>query len=173
MEKLFQNLIFWLSSHGIKIFFILIGAYLLNRFFQIFVGKIIQKEIVKKITKEEKKRTETLISVFRGTFRFVVYIIAFLMILPEFGINIAPILAGLGLVGLAVGMAAKDLISDFISGIFIILENEYQVGDIVKIAGVEGKVKEITLRKTVIVDKEGFSHSIPNSQIKLISKKVE
>lgn len=172
MFSFFQNLIPWLISHGLKIIFILIGAYLLNRFFQIFLRKIIKKGL-DKISKEGKKRAETLISVCGGTLRFIIYIVAILMILPEFGVNIAPILAGLGLVGLAVGMAARDVISDFISGIFIILESQYQIGDEVKIVGIEGKVKEISLRRTVIVDKNNISHSIPNSQIKLVSKKNE
>ncbi|MDI6602846.1 MAG: mechanosensitive ion channel [Patescibacteria group bacterium] len=173
MENLFQNLISWLTSRGIKILFILIGAYLVNRFLQIFIEKIIQRGLADRMSEERKKRVETLVSIFSGTLRFVIYIIALLMILPEFGINIAPILAGLGLAGLAVGMAAKDIISDFISGIFIILENQYQIGDKVKIVGIEGKVKEISLRRTVIVDENNFSHSIPNSQIKLVSKKAE
>ena len=172
MFDFLQNLIPWLTSHGIKILFILISAYFLNHFFQIFINKIIQKSL-DKISKDRKKRVETLISIFGGTLRFVIYITAILMILPELGINIAPILAGLGLVGLAVGMAARDIISDFISGIFIILENQYQIGDKVKIAGIEGKVKEISLRRTVIVDENNILHSIPNSQIKLVSKKAE
>ncbi len=173
MENLIQNLISWLLSHGIKIFAILICSYLLNRFLQIFIEKIIQRHLAVRMPAERKKRVETLISIFAGTFRLIIYIIAILMILPEFGINIAPILAGLGLVGLAVGMAARDIISDFISGIFIILENQYQIGDKVKIAGIEGKVKEMSLRRTIIIDENNISHSIPNSQIKLVSKRVE
>lgn len=169
----FQKLISWLTSYGIKLLFILIGAYLVNQFFEIFIRKIIKKNQVGEIKEDRKKRIETLLSVFGVTSRFIIYIIALLMIFPEFGINIAPILAGLGLAGFAVGMAARDVISDFISGIFIILENQYQIGDKVKIYGIEGKVKEISLRRTVIVDENGFSHSIPNSQIKLVSKKVE
>jgi len=173
MENFLQNLTPWLTSHAIKIISILIGAYLLNRFLQIFIGKIIQKHLADKISEERKKRVETLISILAGTLRFVIYIIAILMILPEFGINIAPILAGLGLAGLAVGMAARDIISDFISGIFIVLENQYQIGDKVKIAGIEGKVKEMTLRRTIIIDENKICHSFPNSQIKLVSKKAE
>lgn len=172
MENFLQNSIPWLISRGIKIGFILIGAYLVNHFLQIFVRKIIQKGLIEKISEEGKKRVKTLVSIFGGTFRLLIYIIAILMILPEFEINTAPILTALGLAGLAVGMAAKDIISDFISGIFIILEDQYQIGDHVKIADIEGEVKEITLRKTVIIDKNGFSHSMPNSQIKLVSKKI-
>lgn len=172
MGILVQNLISWVFSHGIKIFSILIGTYLVNHFFQIFIKKIFQKWL-DRISKKKRKRAETLISILSGTSRLVFYIIAILMILPEVGINIAPILAGLGLAGFAVGVAARDIISDFISGIFIILENQYQIGDEVKIAGIEGTVKEINLRRTIIIDENGVSHSVPNSQIKVVSKKLK
>jgi len=172
-ENLIKNLTPWLVSSGIKIIFILIGAYLLNRFLQFFIVKIIQRNLVDKINEEGKKKAETLISIFGGTLKFIIYITAVLMILPELGINIAPILAGLGLAGLAVGMAARDIISDFISGIFIVLENQYQIGDKIKIIGIEGRVKELSLRRTVIIDENNICHSVPNSQIKLVSKKDE
>ena len=170
---LIKNFSPWLAFGGIRVVFILFGAYLLSHFLQVFIEKIIQRNLTDKINQERKKKVETLISVFGGTIRFVIYIVAVLMILPEFGINIAPILAGLGLAGLAVGMAARDVISDFISGIFIILENQYQIGDKIKIVGIEGEVKELTLRRTVIVDENNICHSVPNSQIKLVSKKAK
>ncbi len=95
------------------------------------------------------------------------------MILPEFGINTAPILASLGVAGLAIGMAAKDIVSDFIAGLFIIMENQYRLGDKVKVAGLEGKVKEITLRRTILESEDGSTHSIPNSKVAVVSKKSE
>ncbi len=79
------------------------------------------------------------------------------MILPEFGINIAPILARVGLMGLVVDMADRDIISDFISGLFLLLKDQYHTGDKIKILGIEGEVKEITLRRMVIKDEAGFS----------------
>ena len=124
------------------------------------------------MSERKAKKAETLISVFEGTTNFVVWIIAVLMILPEFKIDITPILTSLGVAGLAIGMAARSVISDFISGIFIIFENQYNVGDKVKIAGIEGEVREITLRRTIIKDKNNVLHLIPNSQIKIVSKKL-
>jgi len=170
-QNFFQVIISWLLTHGIKVALILIAAFLFNHFLRIFIKEGINKKIKDKINGEKGKRAETLISVFGGTLSFVIWIIAILMILPELEVNIAPILAGLGLIGLAVGMAAKDIISDFISGLFILLEGQYYVGDKVKISGIEGEIKEITLRRTIIKDESGLSHAIPNSQIKLVSKK--
>ena len=71
---------------------------------------------------------------------------------------------------LAVGMAARGIVADFIFGIFILLEGQYDIGDKVKIVGLEGIVEEITLRRTIIKDKEGAFHYIPNSQIKIVSR---
>ena len=121
----------------------------------------------------EIKRAKTLISIFGGSLKFIIWIVAFLMILPEFGINIAPILAGIGLLGLAVGMAARDIISDFISGLFILLEDQYCIGDKVKVSGIEGIVQEITLRRTILRNGEGVFYSIPNSQIKIVAKNLK
>ena len=92
------------------------------------------------------------------------------MVLPELGVNTAPILASVGVAGLAIGMASKDIVSDFVSGLFIILEDQYHLGDKVKVAGLEGKVIEITLRRTIIKDGEGRTHSIPNSKVTVVSK---
>jgi small conductance mechanosensitive channel len=172
IQSLSQSLISWFLAHGIKIIAILVVTSLINRFLKLFIKKAIQKQIRDNIPEEEeRKRIETLVSVFEGTFKFIIWIVALLMILPEFGVNTAPILASLGVAGLAIGMAAKGIVTDFIAGIFIILENQYHLGDEVKIAGLEGKVKEITLRRTIIEDKEGTNHSIPNGKVITVSKK--
>ena len=174
ITNIIQNLISWLGIHGLKIILILIAAKLINRFFKTLVRRAIKKQIKNRISEEEKrKRGETLISVFEGTFKFIVWIVAILMILPELGINIAPLLAGVGVAGLAIGMAAKGIVSDFISGLFIILEDQYHIGDKIKIAGFEGIVEEITLRRTILKDEEGVSHLIPNSKITIVSKKSQ
>ncbi len=171
-QSFYQNLVFWFLSHGIKIICILIAAYFSNRFLKVFIERIIKKRIGDKIKEIQRKRVETLTDILGTTLKFIIYVMFFLMILPEFGINIAPILAGAGLIGLAVGMASKDIISSFISGLFIIFENQYNIGDRVKIAGIEGEVKEITLRKTIIKDEKGLFHFIPNNQVKTVSKNL-
>jgi small conductance mechanosensitive channel len=171
-QNFLQNLISWLTSHGIKIVFILIFVFLINRFLKIFIKRTIKKIIPKKMKKAERKRVNTLISIFSGTLKFAISILALLMILSELGVNVGPLLAGAGLLGLAVGMASKEIIADLISGLFILLEDQFRVGEIVIISGIEGKVEEITLRKTKIKDKEGTIHLIPNSQIKMVSKKA-
>ncbi len=171
-QNLIENSTSWFLTHGVRIVFILIVANLINRFSKTIIKKTIEKQVQNNISEQEKRmRIETLIAVFEGTLKFIIWVIALLMILPEFGLEIAPILASVGVMGLAVGMAAKDIISDFIAGLFIILENQYCIGEEIKVAGVEGKVKEITLRKTIIESNDGSVHSIPNSKVTVISKK--
>lgn len=171
MEAIFENIVSWLLTHGLRILSIVIGAALLDWFLAIFIGKAVRNKIKGRVSEKREKRIETLISVFSGTSKFTIWLIALLMVLPEFGINIAPILTGVGILGLAVGMAARGIVSDFISGVFIILEDQYHIGDEVKIAGLEGRVKELNLRRTVLEDKEGILHLIPNSQVKVVSKR--
>jgi len=174
IQIIIQNIVSWFLAHGIKIILILVVTVLINRFLKSFIKRVIKRQIRNNISKEEeRKRINTLISVFEGTLKFIVWVAAVIIILPELGLNIAPVLTGVGIVGLAVGMASRDIVSDFISGLFIILENQYHIGDIIKIAGLEGEVKEITLRRTIIKDKEDTFHSIPNSKITIVSKKSQ
>jgi len=87
------------------------------------------------------------------------------MILSEVGIDITPLLAGAGVAGIAIGFGAQSLIKDFLSGLFILLEDQYNKGDVVKIAGIAGLVEEVNLRRTVLRDLDGIVHSVPNGEI--------
>ncbi len=80
--------------------------------------------------------------------------------------NPTPLLAGAGLIGLAIGMGSKNLVQDYLAGLFILLEDQYRVGEEVDISGKKGEVVDLTLRRTVIKDAEGIIHYIPNGQIK-------
>ncbi len=95
----------------------------------------------------------------------VILVIAALMVLGELGINIGPAIAGLGLVGIAVGFGAQTLVRDWLAGIFVVLENQYSYGDLVRVAGVEGTVEDFSLRRTLLRDADGSFHSVPNGQI--------
>lgn len=95
----------------------------------------------------------------------VIGVIAVLMALDLFGIDIGPAVAGLGVVGIAVGFGAQTLVRDWLAGIFIVLENQYSAGDVVRIAGVEGVVEDFSLRRTILRDLDGTVHSVPNGQI--------
>jgi len=95
----------------------------------------------------------------------VILVIAALMVLGELGVNIGPAVAGLGLVGIAVGLGAQTLVKDWLAGIFVVLENQYSYGDLVRIGGVEGTVEDFSLRRTLLRDADGSFHTVPNGQI--------
>jgi moderate conductance mechanosensitive channel len=98
-----------------------------------------------------------------------IVVIAALMALDLFGIDIGPAVAGLGIVGIAVGFGAQTLIRDWLAGVFIVLENQYSAGDVVRIAGVEGTVQDFSLRRTTLREVDGTVHTVPNGQITVAS----
>lgn len=122
------------------------------------------------ISKEaEEKRENTLITIFTVTLKTILFLIAAMMILGEFGVQIGPILAAAGIVGLAFGFGGQYLIRDIITGLFIIMENQYRIGDVININGIGGLVEAITLRKTTLRDLDGTVHHIPHGEIKTVS----
>jgi len=156
---------------GIRILLIFVFAFFLNQFLLKIFKKYLEHKIKIGEKEEKRKRIQTLFSTIGGTLKLIIWLLAFLISLSELGINIAPILASLGLVGFAISMAAKDILSDFISGIFVLLEDQYHVGDKIRVGNLEGEVVEFNLRRTVLKDESGILHLIPNSQIKIVSKR--
>jgi len=114
---------------------------------------------------EVKKRVDTLTNVTYRTIVLLVFVLALITILPDFGVNAAALIAGLGLVGLAVGFGSQNLVRDVINGMFILVENQYAVGDVVRIANLSGQVEDMNLRRTVLRDSDGAAHFIPHSQV--------
>jgi len=162
----------WIIDHGIKIVVIVIVAYLICRSAGVFIEKIIRKAIVSDhfLTKEaEKKREDTLIRIFSGTLVIAVWILAGLIILQEAGFAIGPLLAAAGIAGLAFGFGGQYLIRDLISGLFIIIENQYRVNDVVCFDGTCGLVEDISLRMTTLRDLDGVVHHVPHGEIKKVS----
>jgi len=116
-----------------------------------------------------KKRTDTLNSVLMGAVKIIIAIVVVFMILDEVDVPIGPALAGLGVAGIAVGFGAQYLIRDLIAGFFVILENQYRVGDVARVADIIGVVEAINLRKTVLRDLDGIVHHVPNGEIRVAS----
>jgi len=160
----------FIKIYGINIFLIII---------LFFCGKFILKQIVKKIikklfrdeTKEKmvlEKRVKTIENIVIKIGNVIIYVIIILMTLNLFGVNIGPILAGTGIIGLAVSFGAQSLVKDFISGLFILIENQYAIGDIISIDDKKGEVIRITLRSTILRDDKGTIFYIPNGVIKSV-----
>jgi moderate conductance mechanosensitive channel len=115
------------------------------------------------------QQLRTLSSVIYSVGVFAILFLAAMQILPLLGINMGPLLASAGIVGLAIGFGAQTLVRDFINGFLILVENQYDLGDTVKIAGVQGAVEAMTLRRTVLRDDNGALHTVPSSEIKVVS----
>jgi len=146
-----------------------------------FFGRIILKLTVKRLVQvaddgddshvsQKEKRAKTLGHIIITTGNVIIYAIILLMILSLFGIDITPILAGAGVIGLAIGFGAQSLVKDFVSGLFILVENQYGIGDKVKIGNFEGQVIRITMRSTVLRDDEGKIYYISNGSINNVTK---
>lgn len=166
-----ETIMKWLLTSGVKILFILVGAYIVIRLLRFAIHRLNRFfEDDDPTTKSEReKRAETLTKILGNLTALVVWSFAAMMVLKEFGVDIGPILAGAGIAGLAVGFGAQSLVKDFLNGIFIVLENEYRVGDVVSIGGVSGLVEKISLRTTVLRDLEGKVYVVPNGQITTVT----
>lgn len=162
----------WLLDHGIAILLIIGIAWLLLY----FGGKVI-KRVIRQIIRsshfyvisaeDARKRQDTLISLFRAIWKVIVIVVTFFLLFTEIfpDVNLIPIFASAGIVGVAVGFGAQSIVKDFITGAFIIMENQYRVGDVVEIDKANGTVERITIRSTVIRDTDGNVHFLPNGSV--------
>jgi moderate conductance mechanosensitive channel len=150
---------------------IVLGTLLLLRFTSLLVKKVeraIRAESRTPATAREK-RARTIGAVLRGLTRTVILVIGGLMLARVAGVDITPALAAAGGFGVAAGLGAQGMVRDWIAGFFIIHENQFDVGDVIRAAGVSGTVEILSLRHTELRDGEGFIHFIPNGEIKVVT----
>lgn len=172
LQLIVQKISPWLFNQGIKILAIVFVAYFVRRSIGIFIEKLVRKIVVadNSLSEEaEKKREDTLIRIFSTSAVIIVWIVASLMVLQEVGLPIGPLLATAGIAGLAVGFGGQHLIRDVICGLFIIMENQYRIGDVVALGGTRGLVEDISLRMTTLRDLDGVVHHVPHGEIKEVS----
>ncbi len=162
----------------LPVLLIVIAALIFLRLARLFVHGIVKALFDREATEgtaqelsavEVEKRTQTLDDLLGGTLQFFIVVIATLMILGQIGLDIAPALAGLGVVGIAVGFGAQSLVRDYLTGALILVENQFAKGDVVRLAGVSGTVEDFTLRRTTLRDLDGVVHTVPNGEIKVAS----
>ncbi len=163
-----------LSSEGVRlvrIIGIIAGAYIITKIVGIAVAQF--EHIVEgsnnRIGSEAQKRARTISKIISNAALVIIISVSAMMVLSEFGMNIAPIITGAGVVGLAVGFGAQNLVRDVISGFFLILEDQIRVGDMAKINGIGGMVETIRLRTTTLRDFEGTVHIFPNGGINSVA----
>lgn len=163
----------WFMEKGIRILVIIgiaIALYLVFKFLiPRSVKRFVARRMAEELDTEIKKRADTLSSILVTITGIIILIVAIFTILPEFGVNVTTLIAGVGVGGLAIAFAAQNLVRDFITGFFILFEDQYRVGDVVTIAGIGGAVEEIGLRRTVLRDLDGVVHSVPNGKVEVSS----
>jgi len=121
---------------------------------------------------EVRKRIDTLDDLGTGAIRAFILLVALVMILGELNLSIGPAIAGLGIVGIAVGFGAQSLVRDYFNGALILMENQFSKGDVVTIAGVSGTVEDFSLRRTTLRDLDGVVHTVPNGEIRVASNRT-
>ncbi len=165
----------WIDQHLVNIILIIIFAIIARRALTSVTVKLLSKTIRTDMYPTEtdrKKRLTTLRELMTAVIKIGVWLVAFMMIITEIGINTAPLLASAGIIGIALGFGAQSLVKDFVSGIFIIIENQYRVGDVIEIAGANGTVESVGMRTTVLRDLSGYVHHVPNGLIEVTTNKT-
>jgi small conductance mechanosensitive channel len=168
-----DDILDWLAGDGARIVGVILVALIVDLALHRVVPRALRLAVERQLkdvpAEEVEQRVHTLSSVFTGSGRVIITLVALLTLLPLAGISIGPLLAGAGIVGLAVGFGAQSLVKDVISGLFILLDNQYSKGDVVTVGGVSGLVEDVGLRRTVLRDLDGAVHYIPNGEIAVAS----
>lgn len=161
----------WLENEGVAVLFIALGATLIyligSKLIDFFTRQLIRGHSRSMPRKDLEKRQNTLAALMVAIWRIAVIVVAGLSIFRQLfpAIDLAPLFASAGIVGIAIAFGAQTLVKDFLSGLFIVSENQYRVGDVVEINGAVGKVEHLGTRSTVIRDLDGNVHYIPNGSI--------
>jgi small-conductance mechanosensitive channel len=177
------NLVDQLSRAGVlvvgaQVLLVVLAAVIALRFAQVTVSVALSRLFYRETTEgtaqelsagEVERRRATLDGLLYRTLRVIVLIIAFLMLLRVLNLDIGPAIAGLGIVGLAIGLGTQNLVRDYVAGAFVLIENQYSRGDVVAIAGVTGVVEDVSLRRTSLRDADGTLHTVPHGLIDVTS----
>lgn len=171
MDIILTSIVTWFNDHGLRIILIILGATLIDllvdRFARSAIHSFISRTHTDRDEYEIEQRVATLHDVFSKTTSAITVIVIGMLILSEFGVNVSTIFASAGIVGLAIGFGSQNLVRDIVTGFFILIEDQYDKGDKVTVAGVTGIVQEVNLRRTIVRDANGAEHHIPNGEIKI------
>jgi len=164
-----DDLIEFLHHDAPKLIVILVGAFVLQRVTAFFLNRI-RRLADKQIGNAQRAaQLRTLASILRATLYGAITFLVLLQVLPIFNIDLKPLLASAGVVGLGISFGAQSIFKDMLNGFFIFIEDQFNVGDVIKVAGLTGKVEDLTLRATTLRDGDGTQYFIPNSQIATVS----
>lgn len=165
----------WLAPHLVRLGLLALITWLSLRTAAVAIPRAMQSYLnhrasrARRADPEATKRNQTLASVAVTVVSWTIVVISSIVAFSELGFDIGPVLAGAGVLGLAIGFGAQHLVRDFFAGIYILIEDQYRIGDVVEIAGKSGVVEELSLRRTVLRDLDYVVHVVPNGEIKTAS----
>lgn len=170
-NEIFHRFIGWSANQMPIIVFLVVLCFVLLKFINVLVRRL-RKILIGHATKSPKyntleasKRINTLLGILKGLGKIIVWSIFLMTLLKKLGIDVGPILAGAGILGLAIGFGAQELVRDFISGFFILLENQVRSGDYAIINGTTGLIESIELRTITMRDFSGVVHVFQNGKV--------
>ena len=152
-----------------RIAVVLLLAFILTRIVQFFVNRMLRLADRQVGNSQRASQLRTMAAVIRATSYSIIGFIVLLHVLSVFNINLTPLLASAGVLGVGIGLGAQSIFKDMINGVLILLEDQFNVGDVVKVASLTGSVEDMSLRRTSLRDGDGTLHIIPNSQIATVS----
>jgi small-conductance mechanosensitive channel len=174
MSEQTRNILEWLSGSPLRIFTVLVAAWISHSIGHRAIDRAIAKLATADLkpgpgfAKRQAERARTTGSVLTSILKAVIWIIALGMILGEFGFNLGPVIASAGVIGVAIGLGAQTLVRDILSGIFMLIEDQYGVGDEIKVLDIEGVVEKVGLRITTIRDKKNVLWYVRNGEIMVV-----
>jgi small-conductance mechanosensitive channel len=174
MSEQTRNILEWLSGAPLRVFIVLVAAWVAHSIGHRAIERAVNKLATADLkpgpgfAKRQAERARTTGSVLTSILKAVVWILAIAMILGEFGFNLGPVIASAGVIGVAIGLGAQTLVRDILSGIFMLIEDQYGVGDEITTMEIEGVVEKVGLRITTIRDKQGVLWYVRNGEILVI-----
>lgn len=179
MNEQIQSALEWFSGAPIRIIAVLTAAWIARvigtRAITRAVNRLATADLKPGpgVAKRQAERAQTTGSVLTSILNAVIWIIAIAMVLGEFGFNLGPVIASAGVIGVAIGLGAQTLVRDILSGIFMLIEDQYGVGDEVSVLEIEGRVEKVGLRITTVRDKDGALWYVRNGEILVVGNKSQ
>jgi small-conductance mechanosensitive channel len=174
MSEQTRNILEWLSGAPLRVFSVLVAAWIAQSIGHRAIERAVNKLATADLkpgpgfAKRQAERARTTGSVLNSILKAAIWIIAIAMILGEFGFNLGPVIASAGVIGVAIGLGAQTLVRDILSGIFMLIEDQYGVGDQITTMEIDGIVEKVGLRITTIRDKKGVLWYVRNGEILVI-----
>jgi small conductance mechanosensitive channel len=172
-KSILENIYDFIADNIFVVVLVIAGAIIAQMLINKFIGRLVERSVAKHrfpTKRDSQAREKTLKAILSAASTIFIWVTAIFVILGQFDINLGPLIASAGIVGIAVGFGAQSLVKDVVTGIFILYENQFRIGDVVELnQEVSGVVEDFTMRITVLRDLDGMKHYIPNGEITIVT----